>query len=188
LRTLSRVPLRIPLRTPPPIRVRLAPHARPAAAVPPAVPVVPNCAAPPAGRLRAAPHAMAAARLVGAAARLDGAQRAAVAAAWADLLDGGAEAWLAAERAAADAVATVGRTAEHDVLLEQLGAAFRRPLGFAGAAGAADRVNETDASAEYVAAVALAAVLVRDGLAAEHFALLYRPLAPHIRLDGLERE
>jgi hypothetical protein len=101
-------------------------------------------------------------------------------------------AWFAAEQAAAHAVLATGRSAEQETLLDNI-ADFVRRVWYAGAIGQPPqtperRVGATEASAQYVATVAMLALLVRDHLPATQFAVLYRPFATLIPADDLERE
>ena len=113
--------------------------------------------------------------------------------AWHDVMRTESEAWFGAERAAGNAVAAAGRTAEQEALLADLGESVLRGVWYRDAVGHRPgtpeaRVGATEASGQYVAAVAMLALLVRDRLTAAEFALLYRPFAALIPPEELGPE
>lgn len=139
------------------------------------------------------PHAAgvrAASKFVGRVSQLDAAAVRAAVHAWRDVMRTESEAWFAAERAAAHAVLSAGRTAEQEILLGHLADAVLRTVWYRAGAGHTPeaRVGATEASGQYIGSIAVVALLVRDHLTAPDFALLYRPFAAVIRLDELGPE
>jgi hypothetical protein len=141
------------------------------------------------------PHAngvRAASKFVGRVSQLDAEAIRAAIQAWHDVMRAETDAWFSAERAAGHAILVSGRTAEQEILLDRLAECVLRGVWYRDAHGQRpatpeDRVGATEASGQYVATVAMLAVLVRDHLAAAQFALLYRPFATLIPLQELER-
>ncbi len=108
-------------------------------------------------------------------------------------------AWFAAEEAVARAVVASGRHDEQRPLLMHVAEAFAYGVWYgAGYGGRARltlgesapelRVRATEASGQYLATVAMLALLVRDHLEPEAFEVLYRPFAALIPVDELRRE
>jgi hypothetical protein len=135
-------------------------------------------------------------RFVGRVAQLDpDAVRAAVAT-WRESMRHDLEAWFAAEEAVARAVVAAGRHHEQRPLLMHLAEAFAhyvwygsgRPRLTPGDAAPELRAQATEASGQYLGTLAMLALLVRDHLAPEAFALLYRPFAILVPLAALARE
>ena len=119
---------------------------------------------------------------------------------WHALMRHESEAWFTAEEAVARAVVDSGRHGMQQPLLMHVAEAFAYRVWYRGqpdpASGAAApgapapelRVQATEASGQYVATVAMLALLVRDHLDASTFALLYRPFADLIPVAELVRE
>ena len=97
------------------------------------------------------------------------------------------DAWFDAERAVADAVSDAQRHPEQEVLLVHIAEVFRSAPWYK-TRHPSSRVGSTEASGQYVATVALLALLVRDRVPPDAFDLLYAPLAGVIPLGLLERE
>lgn len=132
----------------------------------------------------------AAAKFVGRVSQLDAAAVRAAVEGWREVMRAESEAWFAAERAAAHAVLDAGRTAEQQVMLGHLSDAVLRTVWYRAGVGQTPeaRVGATEASGQYIASVAMLALLVRDHLSAGEFALLYRPFAGVVPVDELGRE
>jgi hypothetical protein len=114
-------------------------------------------------------------------------------AAWHQVIREDAGAWFAAEAAVASAVATSGRRDAQAGLLVQVAEAFAYGVWYGAGAASTDaapetRVGATEASGQYLATVAMLALLVRDHLDPRTFEVLYRPLAAPIPLHELLRE
>lgn len=138
----------------------------------------------------------AASKFIGRLAQLDIAQVRSAIGAWRSIMRGEYVAWFAAERSAARAISASGRSAEQDILLDHVAECFRRAIWYSrrrsGEAHerepAEETVQATEASGQYVATVAMLALLVRDRLAAAEFGLLYRPFVELIPPEELDRE
>jgi hypothetical protein len=134
----------------------------------------------------------AAAKFVGRVAQLDIAAIRAAVATWRAIMRAESDTWFMAEAAAGRAVLATGRSAPQERLLGEVAMAvlhgvwYRR--GLLGEEPPETRVDATEASGQYVASVALVAVLVSDELEAAQFELLYLPFALTIPVEELERE
>jgi hypothetical protein len=145
---------------------------------------------------RAEPQAYgprAAAKFVGRVSQLDAEAVRVAVEMWRQVMRSESDAWFAAERAAAHAVLASSRSPEQKVLVGTLAECVLSRVWYRGGSGNPPktperRVGATEASGQYVATVAMLAILVRDHLAATDFALLYRPFATVIPLDGLGHE
>jgi hypothetical protein len=137
----------------------------------------------------------AALKFVGRVAQLDlDAVRTAVEA-WRGLMREESGAWFTAEEVVARAVVVSGRRDVQKELLLHVAEAFAYGVWYGGGRRAAStpetpetRVQATEASGQYLATLAMLALLVRDHLAPAAFETLYRPFAPLIRLDELGPE
>ena len=96
-------------------------------------------------------------------------------------------AWFAAEDAVAQAITAAGRHAEQEVLLEQIAQLFRTVPWFTPAQPGA-RIHASEPSGQYVATIAMLALLVRDRIGPADFELLYAPFATLIPPVELDRE
>ncbi len=137
----------------------------------------------------------AARRFVGRLARLDHDAVSASIWTWREAMRTEGGAWFAAEEAIARAVVASGRHAEQKPLLIYTAEAFAHRVWYRslahvapGASAAELRVGATEASGQYVATVAMLALLVRDHLDPRAFELLYRPFAALIPAAELGRE
>jgi hypothetical protein len=108
-------------------------------------------------------------------------------------------AWFAAEETVGRAVVASGRHEEQRPLLMHVAEAFAYGVWYgAGYGGRARltlgehapelRVRATEASGQYLATLAMLALLVRDHLEPAEFEILYRPFAALIPADELVRE
>jgi hypothetical protein len=142
---------------------------------------------------------VAARKFVGRLAQLDPEAVYASVQAWRETMREDVGAWFAAEEAVARAVVASGRHDEQRPLLMYVAEAFAYGVWYgAGYGGRARltlgesapelRVRATEASGQYLATVAMLALLVRDHLEPAEFALLYRPFAALIPADDLARE
>jgi len=103
----------------------------------------------------------------------------------AESVDGYAR-WLRAERAVAHGVESTHRQAQESRLLGHLDSALcRRPLGSLCRPATGTR---TEPSSDYVAAMAMLALLVRDVIEPAHFDVLYLPFREIVAEQELERE
>ncbi len=142
-----------------------------------------------AGAPRAHPSGAVAARMfIGRVSRLDVEAVRGIVATWRDSMRHGAEAWLAAEDAVGLAVVASGRHHEQRPLLVHVADAFAHLVWHGGTAEPELRIQATEASGQYLATVAMLAVLVRDRIDAATFDLIYRPFAAYIPPTKLERE
>lgn len=132
----------------------------------------------------------AASKFVGRVSQLDAAAIRAAVQAWRDVMRSESEGWFAAERAAGNAVLAAGRSAEQQVLLGHLSDAVLRTVWYRGGVGQTPeaRVGATEASGQYIASIAMLALLVRAHLEAGDFELLYRPFADVVPVEELGRE
>lgn len=101
---------------------------------------------------------------------------------WHAIMREEASAWFAAKKTLGNAVVSSGRRRVQEPLLLYVAQAFARAVWYgpeAGRAGAAPdtQVGASDATGQYLATVAVLALLVRDHLAPATFDLLYRPFA-----------
>ena len=130
----------------------------------------------------------AAAGFVGRVSELDLPRVRAVIASWHEAVARDPDGWFAAEAAVADAVAGSGRRAEQRVLLMEMADAFCHAVWYrrAARAAAAERfVHATEPSGQYVATLAMLALLVRDLLDPGDFATVYAPFAAVIPAGDL---
>jgi pyruvate/2-oxoglutarate dehydrogenase complex dihydrolipoamide acyltransferase (E2) component len=137
----------------------------------------------------------AARRFVGRLARLDHEDAAASIRTWREAMREDGDTWFAAEEAAARALVASGRHAAQKPLLIYIADAFAHRVWYrgrtylaSGTAAAELRVGATEASGQYVATVAMLALLVRDHLDPRAFDVLYRPFAALIPAADLVRE
>jgi hypothetical protein len=113
--------------------------------------------------------------------------------AWHDVMRVESDAWFAAEQAAGQAVLAAARSGVQEVLLDRIAECVLRGVWYRDAnmqpqGTPENRVGATEASGQYVATVAMLALLVRDRLAPSAFALLYRPFATVIPVEELQLE
>jgi hypothetical protein len=137
----------------------------------------------------------AALKFVGRVAQLDLEELSDVLAIWRQTMRDDPDAWFTAEAAVGSAVVASGRRDEQRGLLIHVADAFTHLVWYGGRRGRALgapapelRVRASESSGQYLATLAMLAVLVRDHLDAATFALLYAPFAPHIPLSGLGPE
>ena len=133
-------------------------------------------------------------KFVGQLAQLDlDAVRAAVAS-WHQTMRAEPQAWFAAEAALGQAVVTSGRRGAQEPLLMEVAQAFARAVWYGPEARRAQalapelRTGASEATGQYLATLAMLALLVRDHLEAATFALLYRPFAAIIPPAALAPE
>lgn len=124
-------------------------------------------------------------KFVGRLAQLDLDAVCAVVASWHQTMRAETDAWFAAEEALGEAVVASGRRAEQEPLLMHVAQAFARavwygPEGRRAAPAPERRVGATEATGQYLATLAMLALLTRDHIEATTFDLLYRPFAAHI--------
>ena len=124
-------------------------------------------------------------KFVGRLAQLDLDAVCAVVASWHQTMRVETDAWFAAEEAVGEAIVASGRRAEQEPLLLYVAQAFARavwygPDGRRAVVAPERRVGATEATGQYLATLAMLALLVRDHLEAATFDLLYRPFAAHI--------
>jgi hypothetical protein len=93
--------------------------------------------------------------------------------------------WHAADDAVSNAIASSRREAERDAITARLYEVFRWAPWYK-ASQPESLVPGSEASAQYVASVALFALLVRDLIGQRVFQTLYRPFASLIGLDELD--
>jgi hypothetical protein len=143
----------------------------------------------------AAPSGMGASlKFVGRVAQLDLAAVSEAIASWRETMRHDSGTWFAAEEAVARAVVLSGRRAEQQPLLMHVADAFSRIVWYGGRGARAReqapelRVQASEASGQYLATLAMLALLVREELEPSIFALLYEPFAPFIPLDELAPE
>jgi hypothetical protein len=97
----------------------------------------------------------------------------------------GGDAWHRAEDAVARAIADTRRHDEQRRVLEPLYSVFRRATWFS-ACEPGTLIPGSDASAQYVATIAVFTLLVRDRLDPEAFQLLYEPFAEVVPLRSID--
>lgn len=95
--------------------------------------------------------------------------------------------WFDAEAALTQAMHETDRYAQQESWLGELAAIFQRRPWFSRSMPGID-IGASDASSQYVATIAMLALLVRDQMSAADFALLYEPFAAVIPIEALERE
>jgi len=137
----------------------------------------------------------AAGRFVGRLAQLDVGAVSASVQAWRESMREASGAWFAAEEAVAGALVASARQQEQRPLLMHVAEAFAHRVWYGGRvrltlgeAAPELQVRATEASGQYLATLAMLALLVRDHLDAPTFAVLYRPFAALIPVDALGRE
>ena len=136
----------------------------------------------------------AARRFVGRLAQLDVAAARTAVADWHQTMRAEPEAWFASEEALGQAVVSSGRRVEQEPLLMDVAQAFARAVWYGPEARGAHvpapelRVRSSEAAGQYLATVAMLAVLVRDHLEPATFARLYRPFAAFIPPAALAPE
>ena len=142
---------------------------------------------------RARAALLAATKFVGRVSLIDADTLRTVVATWHDVMRTESETWFAAERATAEAIVAAERTGEQGELISELSDHFLRRVWYRAAPGHAPRTPErrvgaTEASGQYVATLAMLALLVRDHIAAREFDVLYSPFVQIIRAEELARE
>jgi hypothetical protein len=134
----------------------------------------------------------AAARFVGRVAQLDLAAVQHAVATWRQRMRVGYDGWFAAEDAVAQAIVRSGRQIEQRPLLIHMADAFSQRVwtgGHRDDTGAAEQlVRATEASGQYLATLAMLALLVRDHLDAATFDRVYEPFAALIPIKELAPE
>jgi hypothetical protein len=134
----------------------------------------------------------AAAKFVGRVAQLDHDAVREVVATWRQSMRAAYDSWFAAEDAVAQAIASSGRHVEQRPLLMHVADAFSQrvwPGGGDERSGAAERhVHATEASGQYLATLAMLAVLVRDHLDAATFDQVYEPFGRLVPISELAPE
>jgi hypothetical protein len=144
-------------------------------------------------RARSPEPTLAAAKFVGRVAQVDVAGIREVVDTWHGTMRDGADAWFAAEHAVARAVLDASRSGEQAAFVEHLTEAFRRAAwsrstGRLPRGAPEPRDGTTEATGQYLATVAMLALLARDHLDPRAFELLYLPFASRIPASELERE
>jgi hypothetical protein len=134
----------------------------------------------------------AAARFVGRVAQLDYAAVQHAVSTWRQRMRVGYDSWFAAEDAVAQAIVSSGRQVEQRPLLIHMADAFSQRVwtgGHRDDSGAAEQiVRATEASGQYIATLAMLALLVRDHLDAATFDQVYQPFAALIPISELAPE
>jgi hypothetical protein len=134
----------------------------------------------------------AASRFVGRVAQLDHAAVQHAVATWRQRMRVGYDSWFAAEDAVAQAIVSSGRQVEQRPLLIHMADAFSQRVwtgGHRDDTGAAEQlVHATEASGQYLATLAMLALLVRDHLDAAAFDQVYQPFAALITITELAPE
>ena len=130
---------------------------------------------------------LSASKFLGRLAQLDLATLGKAVDAWRHAVTSATDAWFEAEGAVAQGVLRSHRHREQEVLLGHMTDLFRRAAWFKREAPGA-RIHSSEAGAQYVATLAMLALLVRDQLREQDFELLYRPFAQVIPTAELERE
>ena len=97
------------------------------------------------------------------------------------------DAWFVAEAAVADGVERTRRHTEQSVLLRHMGNLFLSKSWFTAAAPGA-RIRAAEPAGQYVATLAMLAILVRDGITPAQFDLVYHPFHAIIPLAELVGE
>jgi hypothetical protein len=136
---------------------------------------------------------LAASKFVGRVSLLDADALRTAVAIWHNVMRADSDVWFAAERATAEAIVKAGRAAEQEMLIGGLSDHFLRRVWYGGVPGREARTPErrvgaTEATGQYIATVAMLALLVRDQLAQADFDVLYSPFAQIIRAEELARE
>ena len=146
----------------------------------------PPAAADAAGR---AEHDMAL-KFVGRVAQLSVDETGAVVETWREVMREASGAWFDAEELVARAVIDSGRRDVQKGLLMHVAEAFAYGVWYGRGAGAAPetRVRATESSGQYLATLAMIALLVRDHLDAATFEVAYRPFRSLIPVAELRRE
>jgi hypothetical protein len=136
----------------------------------------------------------AARRFVGRLAQLDPDAVSAGVRAWRESMREESGAWFAAEEAVAHAVVASGRHDEQRPLLMYVAESFAYRVWYGGRArltlgesAPEIRVGATEASGQYLATLAMLALLVRDHLEPATFEILYRPFAALIPVVEIVR-
>ncbi len=130
---------------------------------------------------------VAASKFLGRLAQLDFATLAAAIRDWREAMRLSSREWFVAEEAVAREITATGRYPDQERLLAHMVDVFRRAAWFTSAEPGAN-VGATDASGQYVATIAMLALLVRDRLRPGEFDVLYQPFARRIPVGELERE
>jgi hypothetical protein len=134
----------------------------------------------------------AAARFVGRVAQLDHEAVRDAVAAWRQNMRSAYDTWFAAEDAVAQAIVRSGRHIEQRPLLIHMADAFSQRVWVGRPrveSGAAERVvHATEASGQYLATLAMLAILVRDHLDVATFEQVYQPFAALIPITELAPE
>src|SRR4051812_19381724 len=134
----------------------------------------------------------AAARFVGRVAQLDHEAVRDAVAAWRQNMRSAYDTWFAAEDAVAQAIVRSGRHTEQRPLLIHMADAFSQRVWTGRPrveSGPAERVvHATEASGQYLATLAMLAILVRDHLDAGTFEQVYQPFAALIPITELAPE
>jgi hypothetical protein len=134
----------------------------------------------------------AAARFVGRVAQLDHEAVRVAVAAWRQNMRSAYDTWFAAEDQVAQAIVRSGRHMEQRPLLIHMADAFSQRVWTGRPrveSGPAERlVHATEASGQYLATLAMLAVLVRDHLDAATFEQVYQPFAALIPIAELAPE
>jgi hypothetical protein len=129
----------------------------------------------------------AASKFVGRLAQLDLRSLGEAIAAWRAAVASTDAAWFDAEAAVAGAIAAANRHTEQRILVGYIGDLFVDSRWFS-AEAPGTLIGAAEPAAQYVATLAMLALLVRDRLAPGEFELLYRPFARLIPPDTLARE
>jgi len=142
---------------------------------------------------RSSEPTIAAAKFVGRVAQVEVAGIRDVVDTWHRSMRDGADAWFAAEHAVARAVLDAARSAEQAALVEHMTEAFRRAAwsrstGRLPRGAPEPRGGTIEATGQYLATVAMLALLARDHLDPRAFDLLYHPFASQIPASELARE
>ena len=106
---------------------------------------------------------------------------------WHEMMRAESGAWFAAESAIGEAIVAAGLEARQEQLLVHVAECFAKQV-WRPIRRAETRVGNTEASGQYLATVAMLALLVRDRLSPETFELAYRPFAALIPAAELEPE
>lgn len=106
---------------------------------------------------------------------------------WHDMMRVDTSGWFAVERAIGQAVIAAGLETRQEALLIHVAECFVRRV-WAQDGAAELRVGTTEASGQYLATVAMLALLVREHVSPDTFAIAYRPFATAIPADELDPE
>jgi hypothetical protein len=148
-------------------------------------PSVPSASARPPGRVGSG--LLAASKFLGRLAQLDRPALGEAVQTWHRTVVADSAAWFGAETAVARAVHEARRHAEQEILLRHMADLFIRAPWFSAEQPDA-RIDAAAPAGEYVATLAMLAVLARDRLTGSEFEMLYRPFARRIPLEELEQE